>query len=586
MDVQGVVSIAARGNWSHEGKISLMIDDMEMNELSFATLQFGGHFPIDNIERIELIRGPGSAIYGGFAEMGVIKIITKNANTLKGTEGSVVVGVSKEGAIRKVGSFSTGKKFDNGSISANAYYSSSVRSDKDFSDFYDDTYNLKNNSDLDSVLLNLSGTYAGLSVRYLRDRYDVQQRDIFFVNAPYPVKESFDSDFIDIQYDWKLNNKLTITPGFNLKKQHPWKSTSQAVRDLEALDPDSFAGQFFDESLQRKTGKITGSYDFTEDDNLTFGASYYEDKDKTIDFSYHSTALFAQALIKTGFGNITLGARNESNSRVGSSFLPRVGYTNAWKKAHLKVLWSKAFRTPVVQNYVDFNDPFTGATGIKPESTTVFEIETGYQISNKLMLTANVYDIKITDPILYFFITADSYRNYPEVGTRGIELESRYKDDWGYLTVNFSHYEVHNNQVDQYAVQAIDPDLEDDFKPLVTNNQLLGVAPNKLTLNSSVKIAENWLLNSSAILEGSKYAYVGVTQDDDEQLIADKLSSTLLVNVNLVRKKLWNNQLDLQFGVFNLLDERVNYVQPYHDGFHAALPGSSREFFVRLKYHI
>lgn len=63
-DVQGVVGLGVRGLWPAEGKHLLIIDDIEMNEMQFASTQYGNEFPADQIKRIEIIRGPGSAIYG------------------------------------------------------------------------------------------------------------------------------------------------------------------------------------------------------------------------------------------------------------------------------------------------------------------------------------------------------------------------------------------------------------------------------------------------------------------------------------------------------------------------------------------
>ena len=51
-DVEGVVGLGVRGNWSHEGKVVLLIDGQEMNEGLYSTLQFGNNYPVQNIERI------------------------------------------------------------------------------------------------------------------------------------------------------------------------------------------------------------------------------------------------------------------------------------------------------------------------------------------------------------------------------------------------------------------------------------------------------------------------------------------------------------------------------------------------------
>ena len=60
VDVWGVVGLAVRGNWAHEGKVLLLVDGQEMQELDYGTLQFGNHIPVSVIHRIEIIRGPGS----------------------------------------------------------------------------------------------------------------------------------------------------------------------------------------------------------------------------------------------------------------------------------------------------------------------------------------------------------------------------------------------------------------------------------------------------------------------------------------------------------------------------------------------
>jgi iron complex outermembrane receptor protein len=48
--------------------------------------QIWGGMPLENVARIEIIRGPGSALYGADAFAGVINIITKTADDIDGTE--------------------------------------------------------------------------------------------------------------------------------------------------------------------------------------------------------------------------------------------------------------------------------------------------------------------------------------------------------------------------------------------------------------------------------------------------------------------------------------------------------------------
>lgn len=68
VDVQGQIGLGVRGSWANEGKILILLDGQEMNEIAYGTLQFGNNYPLEQIKKIEIIRGPGSAVYGGFAE--------------------------------------------------------------------------------------------------------------------------------------------------------------------------------------------------------------------------------------------------------------------------------------------------------------------------------------------------------------------------------------------------------------------------------------------------------------------------------------------------------------------------------------
>src|SRR5450432_3484230 len=76
-DVQDIVGAGFRGLWGEEGKILIMIDGKEINELLFSTLQLDNGFPVELIERVEVVRGPGSVIYGGLAELSVVNIVTR-----------------------------------------------------------------------------------------------------------------------------------------------------------------------------------------------------------------------------------------------------------------------------------------------------------------------------------------------------------------------------------------------------------------------------------------------------------------------------------------------------------------------------
>jgi len=112
VDVQGVAGLGVRGFWAHEGKVALFIDGVEMNENLYATLQLGNHYPVELIEKIEIIRGPGSAVYGGTAELAVIQVTTRSGAELAGWEAAASWGQGGDGWMRRKGSLAAGGSGD------------------------------------------------------------------------------------------------------------------------------------------------------------------------------------------------------------------------------------------------------------------------------------------------------------------------------------------------------------------------------------------------------------------------------------------------------------------------------------------
>jgi iron complex outermembrane receptor protein len=85
-------AISARGfNGQYSNKLLVLIDGRTVYNTVFAGVFWDSQIvPLESIERIEVIRGPGAAVWGSNAVNGVINIITKSANETQG--GSVDAG--------------------------------------------------------------------------------------------------------------------------------------------------------------------------------------------------------------------------------------------------------------------------------------------------------------------------------------------------------------------------------------------------------------------------------------------------------------------------------------------------------------
>src|SRR5260370_2366215 len=90
----------------------ILVDGHRMNENVYNGTYISGEFAIDLdlIDRVEIIRGPGSSLYGTDAFFAVINIFTKRGRDLNGTE----VSLSAGGQETYEGRVSYGQKFKNG----------------------------------------------------------------------------------------------------------------------------------------------------------------------------------------------------------------------------------------------------------------------------------------------------------------------------------------------------------------------------------------------------------------------------------------------------------------------------------------
>lgn len=570
MDVLGVTGLGMRGNWAHEGKTLVLMDGQEMNEILFGTTQFGNHFPIDQIKKIEVIRGPGSAIYGGYAEYGVINIITKQGDDINGLSVSGIYGATSNDYMHRNAYLSAGKKLKDFEWSLSGMMGQGQRSDLGYTDIYDSTINLKGNSELNPAWINFGMAAKGFSTRIIGDFYRTTTIDGNDAVLARPFIQDFKGMYYEVKYAWKINDKLTITPKLNRKTQNPW----------ETPDGDSTNATYL-KTCSRSTANITASYSPTRKINFVGGFEFYKDRafDDADTFyngknnvTFSNMAFFTQGLVKTRFVNIILGARYDKHSEYGDAFVPRVGLTKKIKRFHFKGLFSNSFRAPAIENI-----NYSLASGISPEKTQVAELELGYQITRKSIFTVNFFDITTRHPIVYFFDSnsqTDAYLNENSTGTTGLEAEYRIKEKWGYVTFNYSYYtSAGKDRIQAYRV----PD---------DSSALLGFANHKLNITGSFNITKDLSVNLTGTYYSTRNAYTSV--DTVYIPVLEKTDPVFLLNLFLKYNTPLKG-LSIGLGVYDILDQRYSFIQPYSNANtpgHAPLPAASREYVFKLSYDL
>jgi outer membrane receptor for ferrienterochelin and colicin len=365
----------------------------------------------------------------------------------------------------------------------------------------------------------------------------------------------FNTRFAKVDYAWKVSDAFTLTPWVAYRYSQPWFYPSkQETRDKDAT---------------RTSQGLTGTWDISKAWNLVFGYEGYKDSStihaatqtwntatgKTLSFT--DTAFFAQAMWITDIANVTLGGRYEKHSEAGSAFVPRFGITKVWDKFHVKFLAAKAFRTPVIEN-ID-----QSAAPIVSEKTTAIEMEMGYQLSSSLILTGNLFNLKIVDPIVYGNQAGGSYANLPETGTKGMEASLLWKTSWSSLTLTGAYYEAVNNQVP-------------DYKVFTNEKTLVGAPRTKFTVYGNFKLTPSLSVAPSVIYSGVRYGY-----NADFVAAPGAFPATTVANLFCNYKVA---TFLTSFGVNNLTDTKHLYVGGYSSS-QPPLPAQGREFIFRLGYN-
>lgn len=556
-DVQGNLGLGVRGAWGNEGKVLLIWDGQVYNETLYSTIQFD-RFPVDQIEEIEIIRGPGSVMYGGFAELAVINIRTRTWRTLKGGEAYAAYGQGSEARARTYAGLSYNSRHAQTDLSAKVFWGEGQRSDRRYTDAYGYSYDMNGNSAIRPKSVNLAASGKDASIRLIIDDYSMRERDHFDAAiSTGDSKLAFPAIFAEARYNICLPGMVRLEPRLNYARSMAWQQKTPA--DIA-----------YDKETERLTAGLTAFYKPLSSAEFTAGGEYYHDAvnvhsitspdgqyaDGASSVIYDNYALFGQGNFALGFANLNAGARYEKHSQYGSSLVPRLAATKVAGDFNFKAIYSRAFRAPSIEN-IRLNPD------ISPERSETGELESGYKASDTLYLSANIFHTQIHDPIVYTASgSSETYKNYPRTGTKGFGLNMKFKEAGLRADLGYLYYFTDCNKVGIYKVPG-------------HGSYMLGFPRHKVTAAGSVPLGRGFSANPTAIYTSKRYGYSGGA--------LKVFGECVTAGLNLLLKDRPAKGLTLSLGVNDIFNTGYSYLQPY-DGGHEALPASSREIFAKAVY--
>jgi vitamin B12 transporter len=501
-DVPGVF-VAQRGSFGGDASVHLrgtdnahtliMIDGVKVGDPMTGDGKMSiSDLSTDNIERIEIIRGAQSVLYGSEAIGGVINIITKKG------KGKPQFFLSAEG-----GSFKTFRERIGVSGSNDkASYSASIfrldtegfsKADRDLGNTEKDHYHDTNiSARLDS---RISTTLkAGFSVRH--------------------SESSMDYDDTGVDADKVLDADIT-TVSTHLDQdilewwEHIIKLGSTEI-EREYKENGSFDGTF---KGTTKLGSWQHNFFIKDKDIITTGFDYQEESGNVqnptgniTNKSVETNSFFIQNKL-TPFKSLscTLGARHDHHETFGGedTYKAALAYFHEKTGSKIRGSYGTGFRAPsLYQLYSSYGD-----TKLKPEESRGYDVGMEQELMGRKVFVSVTYFRTKLDDLIDWNWTTWKYYNVDKVKTKGWETFASFKPlDWMSLDANYTYTDSKDDTTDK--------DLT--YRPRHTGGASVNIKPLKdLNVNLNAQYVGKRYRNTDNTFEMHAYTLVNLAASYD-----------------------------------------------------------------------
>lgn len=567
-DYLGVRGFRRPGDY--DTRILLLVDGFRINENIGDSPLFGTQFllDVDLIERVEVIRGPGSSLYGSNALLSVINVITKNGKTLHGLEmsGEVASYDTQKGRL------SYGEVFGNGlNLLVSATKGGGDGPELYFQEFDDPaTANglvRNDDSDFHNLLLRASFGDFGLIAAHTAAEKGIPTAPWDAVFGDHRTRTYDDSTLLGLTYEHEISDKLSVKAQ---TAYHHYDYDGRYVYDYSedetpylVVNKDFYRGRWWDSELQVTTRPF-------EKHILTAGGEFrYNirqdqanwDEEVYLDDSRHSRnwGLYIQDEFRI-LDDVTLvaGVRYDHYSTFGGSTNPRLAMIyDVSEQTTLKLLYGRAFRAPNAYElyYHDGGYSQKAPLELDPETIDTYEIVLERALTSNLNATLSGFYYVMDDLIGQYTDPDDGllvFRNIEEVEARGVELAlaGRWENGLGVRT-SYSYVEAENKDTEETLVDS----------------------PRHLAkLNLIAPVVKDTLFAGLEIQYNGRSRTLGGEQADD----------FLLTNLALTYISP-SKRLEIAAGLYNLFD--VDYSYPaFGEHRQDQIEQDGRTFRIRLLY--
>jgi iron complex outermembrane receptor protein len=410
----------------YNNRVLLLMDGHSTNESIWGLAMLGEDMVLDlrAVDRIEVIRGPASALYGTGAMFAVINVITKSGSALQGARFEVGGGNYGRQSATAGGGLALGSR---GAVAVSA-----IVENRDGRDVYFPEFDSPATHNGIAHNLDYQRRAGGLFSAKLGDLSLHSQYTYRVKGIPTASYGQIFNDPLALVHDTR--GYLELKYDHDLSAVH--HLTARTYYDNYYYDGTyPFSGDLF---LERASNRILGAeaalrWDPVPRNRVTAGAEYrwnartkFETWDQSVrsfvlDESFSVVSLYLQddfqILDKL---SLLMGARHDESSIAGGATTPRVAMIyHPNSGTTLKAMYGRAFRAP---SLYESALPATGEQ-LKPERLTMAELIWMQRLGKSALLTSSLYRYDVDRLI---DVVSDSagrlyYSNLGEVRALGME---------------------------------------------------------------------------------------------------------------------------------------------------------------------
>jgi outer membrane receptor for ferrienterochelin and colicins len=428
------------------GGVLVMIDGHRLNDPVANEAFNGGEFPldVDLIDRVEVIRGPGSALYGNNAFFAVVNVITRRGRDLRYGETSFSAGSFDSYS----GRFSLGHSFTNGLelLLSGTYFDSQG---------HDSLYYPEFNDVNGGRAINLDGEsrkQAFLSLSYkdftLEGSYGDRIKDMptggygsIFNLGPNQTRDQRAYLEMRFRHEWDSGWLMEARLGYDhffYDGYAPYDG-EEVGRPAEAVWTHDIA------DTQWWGGELQVSRTFFDRHRVTLGLEgrdelqvrqlgYWVDPHVTINDintpgGNFGTYLQDEFSIRTNLV-LNAGVRFDYFTSFGSTVNPRAALIySPWQTTTFKGLYGQAYRAPNAYEFDYTSIGYANNHALEPETIRSYELIWEQQLSKPLRLTTSLFYNQIENQIIQVDESANSavggyiFRNLGSTDVKGVETE-------------------------------------------------------------------------------------------------------------------------------------------------------------------